>query len=175
MRNNFIGTALMFLVCWSLAVFALEEDPLSGNPFHCTVSAKSKDSCVSLNHCVWCQGDSLPGICVSDKQERALIKKIPHVKCFENTAATPTTPPRLRVGESIAAGAPYDPKCLQAPSFAAPGQSPEEACNAARDSKGDMCAWCDAAGVFSLCLSHQQATDASPYLQCDIGDVLTTV
>ena len=174
MRNNFIGTALMFLVCWSLAVFALEEDPLSGNPFHCTVSANSKDSCVSLKHCVWCQGDSLPGICVSEKQERALIKKIPYVKCFENHAG-PVLSQRLRVGESMAAGAPYDPKCLTAPSFATPDQTPEQACNSTRDSKGDMCVWCDAAGVFSLCLSHQQASDASPYLQCDAGHVYSTV
>lgn len=165
----------MFLVYSSFGAFALEEeDERSGNPFRCTVSANTKDSCVALEHCAWCQGDDLPGICVSDKQERALINKIPHVKCFENHGPV-VYKQRLRLGESMAAGAPYDPLCLTAPSFASPDQTPEEACNGTRDSKGDMCVWCDAAGVFSLCLSHQQASDASPYLQCDTVDVSSTV
>lgn len=174
--NNITKIALFVVVSFWFcheSILALPFDPTESsidNPFHCTFSANDKDSCVLMKHCVWCQGDSLPGICVSDKQVKALIHKIPHVKCFDTQVDTTK---RLRVSESIQETAPYDPKCLTAPSDATPDQSPEEVCNSTTDSQGNMCVWCDAAGVFSLCLSHEQADKASAYLQCDLGEVST--
>lgn len=160
------------------------------NPFRCTVSANDRESCVLLKHCVWCQGEGLPGICVSEKQEKALIHKIPHVKCFEedgdeqqhdhsyrDAAATTLLRKREKASStenkhapvsSEKISAPYDPKCLNAPSQDGE-DDPRETCDATTDSQGEMCIWCDAAGVFQLCLSNEQARHASSYLQCDMG------
>ena len=43
----------------------------------------------------------------------------------------------------------------------------ETACAAATASDGSPCVWCDAAGVFGLCLSSEQANAADQYLECD--------
>jgi hypothetical protein len=163
----------------------LEEDIVVSNPFRCTVSANDRQSCVLLKNCVWCQGTGLPGICVSEKQEQALIHKIPHVKCFtdehydgDNTAATALF---LRGHETTSSSensitsvsdetAPYDPKCLNAPSQGSLDDDPREICDATADMQGEMCVWCDAAGVFQLCLSNDQARRASSHLQCDLGE-----
>ncbi len=177
--SRFVSDVWFFLVFWcfchrdsSSLVVALDQEHSVGNPFHCTMSSNDKASCVLLKHCVWCQGDSLPGICVSEKQEKVLIHKIPYVKCFDNQVDTTK---RLRVSESIEKSVPYDPICLTAPSDATPDESPEESCNSTTDSQGDMCVWCDAAGVFNLCLSHEQAQKASSYLQCDLVQVSSTL
>lgn len=162
----------------SSGVFALQDaddhHSLEKNPFRCTISANDHDTCVGLKKCAWCQGEGLPGICVSEYQEKALIRKLPKVKCFKEEGeetgladtlflrgATETTPVELM--------APYDTKCLNAPSDASPDDDdPAKICDATTDSQGGMCVWCDAAGVFGLCLSHDQAEKASNYLNCDL-------
>jgi hypothetical protein len=58
----------------------------------------------------------------------------------------------------------YDPACLAA------GMGSDDAasaCDATTSTTGEKCVWCDAAGVFGLCLAPDQASAASEYLQCD--------
>jgi hypothetical protein len=60
----------------------------------------------------------------------------------------------------------YDPVCLAA------GMSAEEddvsaVCGTTNGTDGTPCVWCDAAGVFGLCLSSEQAAAAGNYLQCN--------
>lgn len=150
------------------------EDEILDNPFHCTMSASSHDSCVQLNKCAWCQGEGLPGICVSQYQEKALIHKLPKVKCFDDEAMK--TPKVFRSSRSPTAHyssqpniSPYDPECLNAPSSVALDDDPAKICDTTTDSQGDVCTWCDAAGVFGLCLSSDQAEKASNYLNCDLA------
>jgi hypothetical protein len=170
-----------FKVALSLLIFhasALADDDrisLSSNPLHCTLNAKNHDTCVKLQHCSWCKGPSLPGICASDKQANALIHKIPLVKCSqedtveeESTALRPAKKNVPENDQALEALAPYDSKCLNAPSAAGPDDEPADICNTSTDSKGGMCVWCDAAGVFGICLSHEQAQAASSYLQCNL-------
>jgi hypothetical protein len=55
--------------------------------------------------------------------------------------------------------APFDPKCLLAEN--------QIDCDSTEDSSGTLCVWCDAAGVFGLCLSSATAESVKQYLQCD--------
>ena len=59
----------------------------------------------------------------------------------------------------------YDPVCLTA-GMQADGDA-ATACVATTASDGSPCVWCDAAGVFGLCLSSEQANAADQFLQCD--------
>lgn len=128
--------------------------------FRCTTHANDHGTCLRLSHCSWCQGEGVPGICVSEQQAKALMHKIPHVKCW--------TKEGIPEAEPIA---PYDPICLNAPSTTGPDDEPADICDATTDSMGARCVWCDAAGVFDLCLSHEQAREAYSYLQCDLRDL----
>ena len=176
---------VFFGTSWLWVVVAQPTEMIQ-NPFHCTVSANDKESCVEHKHCVWCQGEGLPGICVSEKQEKALIHKLPHVKCFTMSHTmgdeTPETSPLfLRGGDLLLDTTnndliddenritPLDPKCLTAPHQGSLDDDPRQICDSTTDSGGEEnCAWCDAAGVFGLCLSHGQAETASSYLDCDL-------
>jgi hypothetical protein len=58
---------------------------------------------------------------------------------------------------------PFDPAC------AAAGMGSNDAqavCEETNDSQGSPCVWCDAAGVFGLCLSTEQANAAGKWLDC---------
>mmetsp|Transcript_18608 Transcript_18608/g.21369 ORF Transcript_18608/g.21369 Transcript_18608/m.21369 type:complete len:87 (+) Transcript_18608:58-318(+) len=39
------------------------------------------DACLPHKNCAWCQGGTLPGICVPKEEAQAIIDKIPGVKC----------------------------------------------------------------------------------------------
>lgn len=166
----FLRVVFSLLLLQAFARAADEGMSLSLNPFRCTADANDHDTCVQLKHCSWCQGDGLPGICVSDTQAKALIDKIPHVKCWQDDVQKSTflraTKPEIRLPQQLV---PYDPKCLNAPSATGPDDEDEDVCNATSDSQGLMCVWCDASGVFGICLSHEQAQKASSYLQCDLS------
>eukprot|EP00543_Licmophora_paradoxa_P007254 CAMPEP_0202443440 /NCGR_PEP_ID=MMETSP1360-20130828/2704_1 /ASSEMBLY_ACC=CAM_ASM_000848 /TAXON_ID=515479 /ORGANISM="Licmophora paradoxa, Strain CCMP2313" /LENGTH=206 /DNA_ID=CAMNT_0049059125 /DNA_START=31 /DNA_END=648 /DNA_ORIENTATION=+ len=68
-------------------------------------------------------------------------------------------------------GDPYDPVCLTA---GMQSDDPSTTCHDTQDAQGDSCVWCDAAGVFGLCLSSQQAKASQQYLQCEFntGDAI---
>ena len=179
--SNISIQAAFSLLIFHSSVFADEGDSssVSSYPLRCTLNASNHDSCLKLKDCSWCQAASLPGICASDRQVKALIHKIPHVKCWhendvflkEEEKLSPRTPSfrgtEYEEDERQQAATPYDPKCLNASSTAGPNDVPADICNTTTDSQGKLCVWCDAAGVFALCLSHEQAEASSPYLQCD--------
>jgi len=200
MSLNFLKVTLFIVLIFDVSVGVVvgekNEDPSPRSyPLDCTVRAQSHHKCIALEGCSWCRASGLPGICASEEQVKVLIHEIPHVKCtseetLSTTTDTQTTnkstgtsllrgPPKLleeiHNQETVptttaAAWAPYDPKCLNAPSEAGTDDDDaEEICNQTTDSQGEMCVWCDAAGVFNLCLSSEQAEAASSYLQCDLS------
>ncbi len=61
----------------------------------------------------------------------------------------------------------YDPLCLEAGIPVNPGDDTSAVCTTTNGSDGSPCVWCDAAGVFGLCLSSEQASAAGQYLQCE--------
>ena len=61
----------------------------------------------------------------------------------------------------------YDPLCLEAGIPVNPGDDMSAICATTNGSDGNPCVWCDAADVFGLCLSSEQASAAGQYLQCD--------
>jgi len=65
----------------------------------------------------------------------------------------------------------YDPICLTAGAQA--NDDPATVCAATTASDGGPCVWCDAAGVFGLCLSSDQAAAASQLLECDASGAIT--
>jgi hypothetical protein len=60
----------------------------------------------------------------------------------------------------------YDPVCLAA-GMSAEADDASDVCGATNGTDGTPCVWCDAAGVFGLCLSSEQAAAAGTYLQCN--------
>ena len=110
-----------------------------------------------------------------------MIHNIPHVKCFrdddddEHHFYDDEKAAFLRGRQEANDGAPFDSQCLNAPSNGSlldddQDGDPRKVCDATTDSQGEMCSWCDAAGVFQLCLSNEQAKLASLYLQCDLAE-----
>jgi hypothetical protein len=63
---------------------------------------------------------------------------------------------------------PYDAKCLGA---GMGGDDAEQVCKSTLDSEGNGCIWCDAAGVFGLCVSADQASQVGNFLQCDASSM----
>jgi hypothetical protein len=59
----------------------------------------------------------------------------------------------------------YDPVCLTA-GAQAQGDDKPSICAQTTGTDGAPCVWCDAAGVFGLCLSDEQANASGQYLQC---------
>lgn len=151
---------------------------LTSSPFRCSHEYKHEESCLAdPDHgCEWCQGYGLPGICVSEAEAKHWIHKIPHVRCAQTKESTTKKEDQRSFLRAARIWEPYDPKCLNAPSNASNGDDDDdddddasEICDSTMDSQGEMCVWCDGAGVFGLCLSHEQAVKASNFLQCDLA------
>ncbi|KAI2493148.1 hypothetical protein MHU86_21409 [Fragilaria crotonensis] len=150
------------------AAVAASDDDFDGLEidFSCTLSHSSNsDDCWKNAGCVWCQGAPLHGICVSQGQADALIRKLPGVECSPETQqhSETTTTTTLIAAEF----APYDPVCLAAGMNADGNDEAQEQCDSTLDANGNPCVWCDGAGVFGLCLNQDQAKTAGPYLSCD--------
>ena len=94
--------------------------------------------------CTWCSTDT-HGICVSNEQSELVSILIPDAKCENNN--------QNNNNKKM-----YDPICLSAES---------QNCETTVDNDGSACVWCDAAGVFGLCLSSDQAKGARQYLDCN--------
>eukprot|EP00545_Synedropsis_sp_CCMP1620_P000140 CAMPEP_0119029916 /NCGR_PEP_ID=MMETSP1176-20130426/40763_1 /TAXON_ID=265551 /ORGANISM="Synedropsis recta cf, Strain CCMP1620" /LENGTH=1076 /DNA_ID=CAMNT_0006986277 /DNA_START=31 /DNA_END=3261 /DNA_ORIENTATION=+ len=156
---------LLFVVVVVAASITDGIDSITVNPFYCTLEhSHDAQHCVDAKEghgCYWCHGGSLHGICVSPGQATALIQKIPGVAC-ESKKVKVTPVPVV-----TPAAAPYDMACLSAGMDAADGAEQEDCDATIDDEDGAPCVWCDGAGVFGLCLSANQASQASPYLQCD--------
>lgn len=107
-----------------------------------------QDGCAS-NACTWCNTEVGIGFCMADAAANAL-SQCNFFDCdYKDNVA--------KVDAEV--NQPFDPACLN-------GMESEDACNATQDSTGKACVWCDAAGVFGLCLSEEGAHAASDYLTC---------
>ena len=111
--------------------------------------------------CEWCSFSDSLNLCLSSEQ--ADIAAQVGADCTtvdvsnENEEGEP-------VEEQNSASDPYDIQCLNAAT--SNDENPEETCSNATDSTGQPCVWCDAAGVFGLCLSSEQASKAGQFLDC---------
>ena len=103
------------------------------------------------NPCEWCQLSTV-GLCLN--QEQAAMAGQFGAECAEESNTT----------EEEKAKDIYDPACLAAGTGS---DDAESVCSATTSSTGENCVWCDAAGVFGLCLAPDQASAASQWLQCD--------
>jgi len=103
--------------------------------------------------CTFCQSNVGVSFCLSTPAAEAL-KECNFFDCnFKTQKVTET------------AVTPYDPVCLQAGMQG--GDDAKESCGSTVDSDGNSCVWCDAAGVFGLCLSSDQANMAGSWLDCN--------
>jgi hypothetical protein len=112
----------------------------------------------SQNSCTWCSTSIGMGFCMAPRAAEAL-KECTFFDCQYNDP------------KETADINPYDPACLAA---GMGSDDAEDTCNSTTDSDGNPCVWCDAAGVFGLCLSSEQAEMAGSYLQCDKSVTIAT-
>jgi hypothetical protein len=104
--------------------------------------------------CTWCNSNAAMGFCMAPAAAEAL-KECDFFQCDYK--------------EDVKKVEPFDPICLTAGMQNQDGA--EDVCNGTVDSNGSACVWCDAAGVFGLCMSSQQAGTAGQYLNCDAGTI----
>jgi hypothetical protein len=105
--------------------------------------------------CTWCNSNVGMGFCMADAAARAL-KECDFFQCDYKEAAAV---------EPVKQADPYDPVCLTA--GMQNQDDAEDVCNGTMDSDGNPCVWCDAAGVFGLCVSSEQASTVGQFLECD--------
>lgn len=110
----------------------------------------------SENSCTWCNTEVGIGFCLADAAADAM-----HECNFFDCDYKKKQP---TISSKEEAADPFDPACLAAGSDQA---NAESNCNSTLDSNGNHCVWCNAAGVFGLCLSAEQASAAGKYLACD--------
>lgn len=107
--------------------------------------------------CTWCDTSVGMGFCLSTPVADA-TKECTFFDCNFKEDKTEETDP-------------YDPTCLAA---GMGSDDAEDVCNSTVDSDGNTCVWCDAAGVFGLCMSAKQAATVGNYLQCDAAAAILT-
>jgi len=115
-----------------------------------------EENACNSNSCTWCNSNVGMGFCMADAAAEAL-KECDFFDCDYKT-------PKFHVQTLEKMEDPYDPACLAA---GMGSNDAEEVCNSTKDSSGNSCVWCNAAGVFGLCLSTEQAEKAGQFLQCD--------
>jgi len=132
-----------------------EEVDLPDDFFECLEHYQEHD----CNHssCTWCNSEVGMGFCMSPAAVDAL-KECTFFDCDSNKEPLKTAKKVLD---------PYDPICLTAGMSSQ--DEAEDVCNSTMDSNGSPCVWCDAAGVFGVCLSSEQASAAGQFLICDSG------
>jgi hypothetical protein len=149
----------------------MEEDELGQCPLlECLKSFDSAD-CGS-NSCTWCVAKCGHGVCLDPKTVETL-GDCPFFDC-KGDAIVNMTPIETNLRKSaiskdskVAVHEPFDPQCLTAGMTPPGSDDAEETCRGTNDADGQACVWCDAAGVFGLCMSADQASAAAQWLQCD--------
>lgn len=97
--------------------------------------------------CTWCNTEVGVAFCVADSVADAM-----HQCTFFDC--------NYKTSHETQADTPFDSACLG-------GSESQDACNSTKDTEGNACVWCDAAGVFGLCLSADGAKSVDEYLTCD--------
>lgn len=99
--------------------------------------------------CTWCDTQVGLGFCLADPAARAMSE------CTFFDCKYRGEEKKEVVKD------PYDPSCLTAGMG-----SDKSVCGATMDMEGNACVWCDAAGVFGVCVSAEQAVQVGNYLDC---------
>jgi hypothetical protein len=117
-------------------------------------------SCGTGSTCAWCKTSFGTGFCIS-----GAVAEV--AKPFDFIDCDITAEQQKQQQSMITASAgpdPFDATCASA------GMASDDAaqvCIGTIDGEGKQCVWCDAAGVFGICLSADQAAAARQVLQCD--------
>jgi hypothetical protein len=111
--------------------------------------------------CTWCSSEVGMGFCLADPAARALAE-CNFFDCDYSHGGNGKAESQEKNDSIIA---PYDTNCLNAGMQA--GNEGEAVCADTTDLDGNSCVWCDAAGVFGICLSSEQASQAGQFLTCE--------
>jgi hypothetical protein len=119
-----------------------------------------EDGCAE-NSCTWCNTEVGMGFCLAD----AVADTTHECTFFDCDFKKEVVEESIEESvEKTVPKDPLDPACMAA---GMGSDDAESVCVDTMDSVGSPCVWCNAAGVFGLCLSSDQATAASAYLACD--------
>jgi hypothetical protein len=109
------------------------------------------------NACTWCNTEVGMSFCLSTAAADA-TKECTFFDCqFGNTP--------VKKNDDI-----FDPVCLTA---GINGPDHATACSETQGLDDKPCVWCDASGVFGLCLSTDQARKADSFFDCDFDQIVT--
>jgi hypothetical protein len=111
--------------------------------------------------CTWCKTSFGTGFCISSTVAE-VAKPFDFIDC-DATTGQQQQQQQIMITET-AGPDPFDVTCAAA---GMGSDDAEQACIGTIDGEGKQCVWCDAAGVFGLCLSADQAAAARQVLQCD--------
>lgn len=130
---------------------------LPPNFLECLEEYQEGDCNAARAGCSWCTSSVGIGFCLAEAAARALAE----CNFFSCDRADSM--------DFVKSQFPLDPICLAA------GMGSDDAetdCNGTMDSEGAApCIWCNAAGVYGLCMSSEGAAMAHDYLDCDMGMV----
>ena len=105
--------------------------------------------------CTWCNTQVGMGFCLAPAAAES-TKQCTFFDCEFDMVSDDET-----IVEDI-----YDPVCLEAGIPVNSDDDTAAICAGTNGTDGNPCVWCDASGVFGLCLSSEQASAAGEYLQC---------
>jgi hypothetical protein len=103
-----------------------------------------QDGCKS-NSCTWCNTNTGVGFCLADAAAEP-VKECNFFDCDYSDKA-------------LTEEASVDTACLSA--------TDADGCHGTKDENGNECVWCDAAGLFAICVSPEQADTIGSLLKCD--------
>lgn len=156
----------------------MEDDVALPPDFFDCLKEYDQDDC-DHSGCTWCNTEVGMGFCMSGPAARAL-SECKFFTCDTRQTIEPHSPKLHKVIllkddedavvgnnnmlQNLQAHFPLDPMCLAA------GMGSDDAravCNDTNDSEGKPCVWCNAAGVYGVCLSQDGADEAREFVQCD--------
>jgi predicted 3-demethylubiquinone-9 3-methyltransferase (glyoxalase superfamily) len=120
-----------------------------------TCLLNNEDASCLEGACSWCKTSFGTGFCLSNSVAD-IAKPFDFIDCA-------VTGQQKKIADS-AGPDPFDIKCAAA---GMGSDDAEQVCISTIDGEGKQCVWCDAAGVFGLCLSADQAAAARQVLKCD--------
>jgi hypothetical protein len=111
------------------------------------------------NGCTWCNTQVGMGFCMANNAAEAL-KDCTFFDCNYGEVED-------KVEEEVAAAVKSDPYDLACMAAGMGSDDAEAMCQQTKDGHGDSCVWCNAAGVFGVCVSAEQAAKVGTFLDCD--------
>jgi len=146
--------------CGGGAAAAAANLSLPPNFLECLEEYQEGDCNAAAAGCSWCMSSVGIGFCMSEAAARALAE-CNFFSC--DRTEHDDTPEFVKKAHF-----PLDPVCLAAGMNSDDNDNAETDCNETMDSQGTAsCIWCNAAGVYGLCMSSEGADMAREYLDCD--------